>query len=144
MAFCKIMLIGNLGRDPEMRYLPSGSAVCNFSVAVTDRWTKDGERQERTTWYRVAAFGKLAEVCNEYLAKGRKVLVEGRLNSDPETGGPRVYQKNDGSYGASFEVTAASVEFLSARGDGPNGAGEGEGEGDSSPASTSTETDFPF
>ena len=115
----KITLIGNLGRDPEMRYLPSGQPVTNFSVASNRRWTnQDGTPGEETVWVRVSAFGRLAEVCNQYLSKGRQVYVEGRLRPDPETGGPRVYQRNDGSHGASYEIVAQTVQFLGGRGNG--------------------------
>lgn len=109
----KLTIVGNLGRDPEMRYTPDGTPVTNFSVATNRRWTNaDGSQGEETVWFRVTAWRRLAEVCNEYLEKGRQVLVEGRLSPDRETGGPRVYQRRDGSYGASFEVTAQTVKFL--------------------------------
>jgi single-strand DNA-binding protein len=112
-----IIIAGNLGRDPEMRYTPSGQAVTNFSVAVNDSYTNSqGERVERTLWFRVSTWGKQAETCNQYLKKGRKVLVEGRLVADPATGGPRVWQGQKGSQ-ASYEVSASTVRFLSSRGD---------------------------
>lgn len=109
----KLVIAGNLGRDPDLRYTPSGQAVCKFSVATERRWTgSDGQAQKETVWFNVSAWGKLAETCNQYLAKGRKVLVEGRLTVDRETGGPRVWQAQDGSYRASYEVTALEVRFL--------------------------------
>lgn len=112
----KVTLVGNLGRDPEMRYLPSGQQVTNFSMATSERWTgQDGQPQERTIWWRVSVFGKMGEACNEYLKKGSKVLVEGRMNADPKTGNPRVFQRQDGTSGSSFEVTANVVKFLSSR-----------------------------
>jgi len=112
-----IILAGNLGRDPEMRYTPSGQAVTNFSVAVNDNYTNSqGERVERTIWFRVSTWGKQAETCNQYLKKGRKVLVEGRLVADPATGGPRIWQGQKGA-GASYEVSATTVRFLSSRGE---------------------------
>ena len=93
--FQKIMIIGNLGRDPELRYTPQGSPVCNFDVA-----TNKGKGDEQVTcWFRVTAWGSLAENCNQYLAKGRQVLVEGELRPDPETGGPRTWTRNDGTAG---------------------------------------------
>lgn len=120
----KILIVGNLGGDPEMRYTGDGKAVTNFSVAVNNKWSgKDGQLHEETVWYRVAAWGKTAEACNQYLQKGRQVFVEGRLRADPETGGPRVYQKNDGSSGAAFEVTAQTVKFLGGRGSGGSNSG---------------------
>ncbi len=128
----KIILIGNLGRDPEMRYTPSGQAVTNFSMATTEKWTgQDGQLQERTIWWRVAAFGKMAETVNTYLKKGSKVYIEGRVNADPKTGGPRIYTRQDGTAGSSFEVTASTVKFLSSRGEAsaaPSGGGMAESE----------------
>ncbi|MBL8046497.1 MAG: single-stranded DNA-binding protein [Anaerolineales bacterium] len=123
----KITLIGNLGRDPEMRYTPSGQAVANFSMATTEKWTgQDGQLQERTIWWRVSAFGKQAETINQYLKKGSKVYVEGRMQADPKTGGPRIYTRQDNTAGSSFEVTASTIKFLSSRGEGgpaPTGSG---------------------
>lgn len=113
----KITIVGNLGRDPEMRYLPSGTPVTNFSVATNHTYTTSGEKAQETTWFRVAVFGKQAEAVSQYLHKGSKVLVEGRLIPDKETGGPKVWQKNDGSWAASFEVNANTVRFLDSRGD---------------------------
>jgi single-strand DNA-binding protein len=114
----KIVLVGNLGRDPEMRYTPDGTPVTNLSVATTERWTgQDGQQQERTVWWRVSVWGRQAEAVNQYLSKGRQVLVEGRMNADPETGGPRVYTRSDGSPGASYEVRAITVRFLGGRGE---------------------------
>lgn len=114
----KIVLVGRLGRDPEMRYLPSGQAVTSFSVATDNRYTSaDGQQVNETTWFRVTVWGKQAENCNQYLKKGRLVLVEGRIKPDPSTGGPRIWNRQDGTPGASFEVTAQSVKFLSRIGD---------------------------
>jgi single-strand DNA-binding protein len=133
MSYHTIILVGNLGRDPEMRYTPSGQAVTNFSVAVNDNYTNSsGEKVERTIWVRVSTWGKQAENCNQYLKKGRKVLVEGRLVPDPSTGGPRVWTRQDGSPSASFEVNASTVRFLSSRGEeesGPSYPGEAAGQG---------------
>lgn len=122
MSYHTVILAGNLGRDPEMRYTPTGQAVTNFNVAVDDSYTgSNGERVDRTIWIRVSAWGKLAETCNNFLKKGRKVLVEGRLVIDPATGGPRTFTRNDGSIGANFEVSAQTVRFLSPRGEGDTG-----------------------
>lgn len=111
-----IILVGNLGRDPEMRYTPSGQAVTNFSVATNRKYTaSNGEAVKETTWFRVTTWGKNAENCNQYLRKGSRVLVEGRLNSDSATGGPRIWNRQDGTPAASFEVTANVVRFLSTR-----------------------------
>jgi len=123
MSYAKVLIVGNLGRDPEMRYLPSGTPVVNFSVAANEKWTDNGAKQERVTWFRVGVFGKAGEACNTYLHKGSLVLVEGRLNAN-EQGNPRTWQAQDGSTRASFEVTALTVKFLSS----------GNGNGHSQPA----------
>lgn len=142
MSYHTIILVGNLGRDPEMRYTPAGQAVTNFSVAVNDNFTNSaGEKVERTIWIRVSTWGKQAEICNQYLKKGRKVLVEGRLVSDPATGGPKIWDKTDGGKGASFEVSAQTVRFLSSRHD---DEGEGGEASSSEPAAAANEGDIPF
>jgi len=111
-----IILAGILGRDPEMRYTPNGQAVTNLNVAVDDSYTdSSGERIKRTIWIRVSVWGRQAEMCNQYLQKGKRVLVQGRLQTDPNTSGPRVFTRQDGTTGASFEVTAQTVRFLSPR-----------------------------
>ncbi len=113
-----LILVGNVGKDPEMRYTPSGQAVTSFSVAVNNQYTSSGgEAVKETTWFRVTTWGKQAEVCNQYVKKGMKVLVEGRLTPDKATGGPRVFEKKDKTWGATFEVNASSVRFLSSNGD---------------------------
>lgn len=115
----KLIIVGNLGRDPELRYTPSGHAVTHFSVATNEAWTDaSGQRQERTVWWHVSVFGKQAEVCNSYLQKGVRILVEGRLNPDPETGGPRLWEGQDGTVRASFDVTALNVRFMGGRSEG--------------------------
>jgi single-strand DNA-binding protein len=120
----KIIIVGNLGRDPEMRYTPDGTAVTNFSVATNRRWNSaDGSQAEETIWFRVTAWRQLAELCNQYLSKGRSVLVEGRMTPDRETGGPRIWTGNDGQPRASYEVTALTVKFLGGRGDGGDTSG---------------------
>jgi single-strand DNA-binding protein len=112
----RIIIVGNLGRDPEMRFTPSGQQVTNFSVATNRTYTaSSGETVKETIWFRVTTWGRLAETCSQYLRRGSRVLVEGRLVPDPSTGGPRVYTRQDGSTGASFEVTAQVVRFLSTR-----------------------------
>jgi single-strand DNA-binding protein len=138
-----IIIAGNLGRDPEMRYLQSGQAVTSFSVATNRQYTNSrGEQIKETIWFRVSAWGRQAEICNQYLSKGSKVLVEGRLTADPDTGGPRVWTGQDGSTRASFEITAQTVRFLSSRGEVTQGGGaEGARDaGDMLPA----EDDIPF
>jgi single-strand DNA-binding protein len=121
----KIIIVGNLGRDPEMRYTPDGTPVTTFSVATNRRWTgSDGQQQEETVWFRVTAWRRMAEVCNQYLQKGRQVLVEGRLRPD-ENGGPRIWTGNDGVARASYEVTAETVKFIGGRGEGSAAGGPG-------------------
>ena len=116
MSYHTIILVGNLGRDPEMRYTPSGQAVTNFNVATSRQYTdSNGQMVKETIWFRVSTWGKSAETCNQYLKKGSKVLVEGRLVPDNSTGGPRVWTRQDGTTGASYEVSASTVRFLSSR-----------------------------
>lgn len=125
MSYHTIILAGNLGADPSMRYTPNGQAVTNFSVAVNDNYTNNnGEKVERTIWVRVSAWGKQAEACNQYLKKGSKVLVEGRLSADASTGGPRIWQGKDGSSQAQYEVSASTVRFLSERSSNDHDSGE--------------------
>lgn len=111
--FQNLIIVGNLGRDPELRYTPQGTPVCNFSMAVNRKWTRaDGEAMEEVTWFRITAWGRVGETSAQYLAKGRQVLVQGTLIPDPVTGGPKVWTGNDGSARASFEVNARMVRFL--------------------------------
>ena len=117
-----LILVGNLGKDPEMRYTPSGQAVTSFNVATNRQYTAaDGNLVKETTWFRVTVWGKQAETTSQYLKKGSKVLVEGRLTPDPATGGPKTWTRQDGTAGASFDVTANTVRFLSSRGEGEGG-----------------------
>jgi single-strand DNA-binding protein len=130
MSFHTVIVVGNLGRDPEMRYTPSGQPVTSFSVASSRSYNNtSGEKVDETIWFRVTAWGKLAETCNQYLHKGSKVLVEGRLTPD-KNGGPRVWTKQDGTSGASFELNASTVRFLSTRGEGGGEQPMGEMMGD--------------
>ena len=127
--FQRVQLIGNLGRDPEMRYTAAGKAVTNFSMATTERWPgADGQPNERVTWWRVAAWGPSAEACNKYLSKGRQVYVEGSLSE------PKPYQGKDGEWRASLDVRASLVKFLG----GGRGAARDEGE---TPGETPGETE---
>jgi single-strand DNA-binding protein len=115
--FHTIILVGNLGNEPTMRYTPSGQPVTTFSVATNRQHNAEngGGPVKETTWFRVTAWGKQAETCNEFLHKGSKVLVEGRLTPDPDTGGPRIFNRQDGAAGASYEVNASTVRFLSGK-----------------------------
>ncbi len=116
MSVNKVILIGRLGQNPEVRYTPSGAAVTNFSVATNEAWTdKSGQKQERTEWHKVVVWGKLAELCSQYLAKGRQVFVEGRLQT-------RQWQDKDNQTKYTTEVQATTVQFLGA------GAGAGAGQ----------------
>ena len=120
----RLVLVGNLGRDPEMRYTPNGISITNFPIATSRKWTDaSGQLKEETAWFRISVYGKQAENCNQYLTKGQKVLVEGTLVVDEKTGGPRVYTRRDGTAGASFEVRATTVRFLSRKGEGTDGGG---------------------
>lgn len=120
----QITIAGNLGNDPEIRYLDDGTEVCNFSVAANDR--------DKATWFGVTAWRKVAVAVHEYLSKGSQVLVIGTLRSDDQTGGPRVYERRDGSVGASYEVNAIQVKFLSG-GNRENGPDRSEREQDEIP-----------
>jgi single-strand DNA-binding protein len=123
--FHKVILVGNLGRDPEMRYTPGGQAVTNLSVATNRTYTdSSGNNVKQTVWFRVSVWGKQAESCHQYLRKGRPVLVEGRLNAD-ENGNPRMWTGQDGTPRASYEVTAETVRFLGGREEGGAFAEEG-------------------
>ena len=140
MSYHTIIIVGRLGRDPELRYTPSGQAVCNLSLATDNSFTnREGQRVTRTVWFRVTVWGKQAETVNQYLAKGRQILVEGRMNPD-ENGGPRIWSRQDGTPAASYEITANTVRFLGGRNDvqGTNG------DGGDNPAVTTTNTDFDF
>jgi single-strand DNA-binding protein len=111
--FHTMIAAGNLGRDPEMRYTGDGQPVTNFPLACNRQYTNGaGQTVKETIWFKVSVWGKMAETCNQYLHKGSKVLVEGRLNPDPTTGSPRVWESN-GRTGASYDLVASQVRFLS-------------------------------
>src|SRR5690349_11219547 len=119
----KVIIIGNLGRDPETRYMPDGGAITNISVATTDKWKdKNGEMQEKTEWHRVAFFGKLAEIAGEYLKKGSQVYVEGRLQT-------RKWQDKDGQDKYTTEIVANQMQMLGSR-QGMGGGGRAAEPGD--------------
>jgi len=116
----KVILIGNLGADPEVRFTPGGQAVANFRIATSETWNdKNGQKQERTEWHRIVVWGKLAELCGEYLKKGRQCYVEGRLQT-------REWTDKENRKNYTTEVVANSVVFLGGR-DAGAGAGEGMG-----------------
>lgn len=130
--FQQLTVVGNLGNDPEMRYMPDGQAVTNFSMACNRRWTDraTGQPQEEVTWFRVSVWGAQAEAVNQYLRKGRQVLVQGRLRPDPSTGSPSLWTRGDGSVGTSFEVVANQVQFLGSSNGNGNGNGNSNANGD--------------
>jgi single-strand DNA-binding protein len=116
----KVIIIGRLGNDPEVRYTPSGAAVAKFSVATSEEW-KDkntGEKKERTEWHRITVWGKLGEICGEYLSKGRQVYVEGRLQTSS-------YDDKDGVKRYSTEIVASDVQFLGSKESGGGRSGGG-------------------
>lgn len=118
--FHTLIIAGNVGRDAEQRFTPSGDPVTSFSVASNRQYTnKAGEAVKETIWFRVTTWGKQAEVCNKYVKKGMKVLVEGMLQPDKKTGCPRAWKRDDGEPASSYEVTASTVRFLSRATDEP-------------------------
>jgi single-strand DNA-binding protein len=137
-----LILVGNVGKDPEMRYTPSGQPVTSFSVATNRQYTSNnGEQVKETVWFRVTTWGKQAETCNQYVKKGMKVLVEGRLTPDASTGGPRDWTDQSGNSRASFEVTANMVRFLSSKGEVDGGSTAG---GEPGFVGAPSEDDIPF
>lgn len=120
----KVILVGNLGQDPETRYMPSGGAVTNFTVATNESWKdkQTGEQKERTEWHKVAMFGRLAEIAAEYLRKGSQVYVEGRLQT-------RKWQDRDGNDRWTTEIIANEMQMLGGRGGGGGGGSFGGGSG---------------
>ena len=118
----KIIVIGHLGRDPEMKYTPNGQGVTSFSIASSRKYTTSaGEQREETEWFNCSAFGKLADTCNQYLTKGKQVYVEGRLSS-------RTYQTQSGETRHSNDINVTDIQFLGARGDSSGGEAVGAAE----------------
>ena len=138
----KVILIGNLGRDPEVSYTPNGLAVAKFSIATSDRWKdkKTGEMQERTEWHRVTAFGKLGEICGEYLSKGKQVYIEGRLQTNS--------WEKDGITRYSTDIIANDMKMLGAKGGGGERSASPDGSqgfsGGQNTGPTATDDDIPF
>ncbi len=137
----KVILIGNLGRDPEVRHTPSGAAVTNFSIATNEAWNnRDGQREERTEWHRIVAFGKLAEICGQYLKRGKQVYVEGRLQT-------RQWEDRDGNKKSTTEIVATNITMLGRAGEGPSDSYApplDQGRFDDTPAAGSEDDDIPF
>lgn len=116
MSLNKVMIIGRLGQDPELKYTPGGAAVCNFSIATSESWTdKSGQKQEKTEWHRIVVWGKLAELCNQYLGKGRQAFVEGKLQT-------RAWEDKEGQKRYTTEIMANTVQFLDSKQTGSTGA----------------------
>lgn len=113
----KAILIGNLGADPEVRYTQSGTAVANFNLATTETWTQDGNKQEKTEWHRVVAFGRLGEICGEYLSKGSKVYIEGRIQT-------RQWEDRDGNKRYTTEIVAREMKMLTPKGSSGGGGSD--------------------
>jgi single-strand DNA-binding protein len=132
------VIVGNVGRDPELRYTQSGVAVCSFSVAVTERWNdrQTNEKREKTEWFRVSAWRGLAETCNQYVHKGMQIMVAGTVSSS-------AYLGQDGDARSSTELTARTIQFLGGR-DGDGGGGQGRGGDQDDFAPPSEVDDIPF
>src|SRR5271154_533199 len=145
MGVNKVILVGNLGRDPELRYIPSGQPVASFTVATSESYTdRAGARQKRTEWHNIVAWGKLAELCGQYLKKGRQVYIEGRISN-------RQYEAKDGSGKRSrTEIVAQVVQFLGGRAgaggapDKPSDSGAAGGGGGGGPMTPVDDEDIPF
>ncbi len=135
----KVIIVGRLGTDPELRYTPGGQAVAKLSVATSENWNdKQGQKQERTEWHRVVVWGKLAEVCGQHLSKGRQVYVEGRLQTrswDDKTSGQKKY---------ATEIVANTVQFLGAATGGAAGAGVASRGPEAEASGKTTESDVGF
>jgi len=112
-TYTKTIILGNVGRAPDLQYLPDGRAVATFSVVVNRRWTdKHGEENRETTWFRVKAWGRLAEICHERLRKGSKVFIEGRLEPDRDTGSPHIWYSSSDEPRANYDVTILHISFV--------------------------------
>lgn len=134
----KVMIIGHLGREPEMRYTPSGRPVTTFTVATSRSWnTVDGERHSETEWFNIVAWGNLAEICKQYLIKGQQVYIEGRLQT-------RRWEDKEGNKHSSVEVVANEMMMLGDRRDAPAGANHSVDAAEPSEIPTTDEDEFPF
>ena len=147
MSVNKVMLIGRLGTQPEVRFTPSGAAVANFTLATNESWNdKNGQKQEKTEWHRIVVWGKLAQLCGEYLSKGRQVFVEGKLQT-------RQWQDKEGQTKYTTEIIATTVQFLGSNQErGSYASDSSRGASDEAPAGGNgaleepsfTEEDIPF
>lgn len=138
-SMSKIIIIGNVGRDPELRMTPNGRPVCDFSVAVNSKFTEAGEKKEKTDWYRVSCWGRQAEIAQQYIQKGQQVYVEGRFNA-------RQYTTKDGQPGLSLDISCNDFQMLSGRRDRDGGMGGGEvrGENDTKAPDSFDPDEIPF
>jgi len=138
MSFNRIILVGNLGRDPELRYTTQGTAVCSFTMATNERRKdKSGEFQDIVTWFRVSLWGRQAETASQYLTKGRPVYIEGRLRVDE-------YTDRDGKSRYSLEVHGTDMQFIGSRGDDSQSAGHRAAQPDAPAERESVDDDVPF
>ena len=139
MSVNKVILVGNLGRDPEMRHTQQGRAVANFTIATNERWKdRDGQQQERTEWHRIVVWDRLAEICVEYLSKGRQVYIEGRLQT-------REWEDKEGNKRYTTEIVASTMQMLGRRGEsGDYAGGSGSSALDSPPGPSGPDDDIPF
>jgi single-strand DNA-binding protein len=134
----KVILIGNLGRDPEVRYTPSGTAVANFTLATTENWTtKDGNKESRTEWHRIVAWGRLGEICGEYLSKGKQVFIEGRIRTNE-------WEDQEGNKRQTKEIVALSMQMLGVRAPGDSFENQGSGSGPKAGSKEPIGDDIPF
>lgn len=133
MSVNKVIILGRLGQDPELKYTPSGAAVCNFSLATSETWNdkNTGQKQEKTEWHRVVVWGKLAELCNQYLSKGRQAFVEGKLQT-------RSWDDKNGQKRYTTEISATTVQFI---GGASTGASNGQYDQSSAPANNNNNKD---
>lgn len=134
----KVILIGNLGRDPEVRYTPSGTAVANFSIATTENWTnKDGEKESHTEWHRIVAWGRLGEICGEYLSSGKQVYIEGRIRTNE-------WEDQEGNKRQNKEIVALTMQMLGSRAQAEPSSDESPSPEPDTASSGPTEDDIPF
>ena len=122
----KVILVGNLGADPDVRYMPNGDAVCSFSIATSEQWTdkQSGEKKESTEWHNIVAFRKLAEICSQYLAKGSSIYIEGRIKTEK-------WQDRQGNDRYTTKIYADNMKMLGSR---PSGGGESRSQGEATSA----------
>ena len=133
----KVILIGRLGGDPEIRYTPSGAAVANFTMATSENWKdKDGQKQEKTEWHKIVVFAKLAEICGEYLHKGKQIYIEGRIQT-------RSWEDRDGNKRYTTEIVANQMQMLGNKGDSPQSASSGGSGGSGGRPSSAEEPPVP-